>query len=94
MDRGKRKRFLKLLNFLGITSFAEKNHQKMISLAERGINPFDIDTVPNIFSGVYPEFSFSILFEATNDPVAQRAAKLASATPKYRDCSTAHWIRK
>ena len=74
---GRRKKnfFLKSLKLLGITSFAEKSRQKMIALAERGINPFDIDTVPNIFSGVYPEFSFSILFDKTSDPIAQRAAK-------------------
>jgi hypothetical protein len=83
---GRRKKnfFLKSLKLLGITSFAEKSRQKMIALAERGINPFDIDTVPNIFSGVYPEFSFSILFDKTSDPIAQRAAKLVFATLRYR----------
>src|SRR5258708_5896741 len=80
----KRKRFLSLLNLFGITSYAEKNRQKMISLAKRGINPFDIDTVPNNFSGIYPEFSFSILFEKTNGPVAQRATKLVLAALEYR----------
>jgi hypothetical protein len=80
----KRKRFLALLNLFGITSYAEKNRQKMISLAERGINPFDIDTVPNNFSGIYAEFGVSILFEKTTDSVAQRATKLIAAALEYR----------
>jgi hypothetical protein len=83
-DPRKRARFLSLLNLFGITSYAEKNRQKMISLAERGINPFDIDTVPNNFSGIYAEFGVSILFEKTDDSVAQRATKLIVAALKYR----------
>lgn len=80
----KRKWFLSLLTLFGITSYAEKNRRKMISLAERGINPFDIDTVPNNFSGIYAEFGVSILFEKTSDSVAQRATKLIVAALKYR----------
>lgn len=80
----KRKRFLSLLNLFGITSYAEKNRQKMISLAERGINPFDIDTIPNNFSGIFAEFGVSILLEKTNESVAQRATKLIVAALKYR----------
>lgn len=80
----KRKQFLSLLNLFGITSYAEKNRLKMISLAARGINPFDIDTIPNNFSGIYAEFGVSILFEKTKDSVAQRATKLIVAALKYR----------
>lgn len=80
----KRKWFLSLLTLFGITSYAEKNRRKMISLAEQDINPFDIDTVPNNFSGIYAEFGVSILFEKTSDPVAQRATKLIVAALKYR----------
>ncbi len=57
----------------------------MIALAERGINPFDIDTVPNNFSGVYPELSVSILLEKSDGDIAQRAAKLTFAALKYRE---------
>ena len=81
----KRKLFLSLLQLLGVTSYAEKNRQRMISLAERGINPFDIDTVPNNFSGIYPELSVSILLEKNDDDIAQRAAKLTFAALKYRE---------
>jgi len=80
----KRKLFLSLLNLLGINAYAEKTRRKMIALAERGINPFDVDTVPTIFSGIYPEFSASILFEKTNDPIAQRATKLVLAALEFR----------
>lgn len=80
----KRKLFLSLLNLFGITRYAGKNRQKMIALAERGINPFDFDTGPGNFSGIYPEFSFSILFEKADDSVAQRAAKLVLAALAYR----------
>ena len=80
----KRRRFLSLLNLFGITSYAEKKRQKMIALAERDINPFDIDTVPNNFSGIYAEFGVSILFEKMNDSVAQRATKLILAALAYR----------
>jgi Choline/Carnitine o-acyltransferase len=76
--------FLSLLNFFGITVYAERNRRRMISLAERGINPFDIDTVPKGFSGIYPEMSVSILFEKVDGPIEQRAAKLVLSTLKYR----------
>src|SRR5262245_56120942 len=56
----------------------------MMSLAERGINPFDIDTVPKGFSGIYPEMSVSILFERMEGSIAQRAAKVVLATLAYR----------
>jgi hypothetical protein len=80
----KKKRFLWLLKRLGILSYAEENRRKMISLAERGINPFDIDTVPKGFSGIYPEMSVSILFERMDGSIAQRAAKIVLATLAYR----------
>ena len=80
----KRRWFLSLLNFFGLTGFAENNRRKMVALAERGINPFDVDTVPNNFSGIYAEFGVSILFEKTNDSVAQRATKLIVAALAYR----------
>jgi hypothetical protein len=80
----KRRRFLSLLNLFGITRYAEKKRQKMIALAARDVNPFDIDTVPNNFSGIYAEFGVSILLEKTTDPVAQRAAKLIVAALAYR----------
>src|SRR5262245_53632983 len=80
----KRKRFLWLLKRLGILSYAEENRRKMISLAERGINPFDIDTVPKGFSGIYPEMSVSILFERMEGSIAQRAAKIVLATLAHR----------
>jgi Choline/Carnitine o-acyltransferase len=83
-DPRKRRRFLSLLNFFGITRYAEKKRQTMIALAERGINPFDIDTVPSNFSGIYAEFGVSILFEKMNDSVAQRATKLIIAALAYR----------
>ena len=81
----KRKLFLSLLNLLGITGYAEKNRQRMIALAERGINPFDVDTVPHNFSGVYPELSVSFLLEKNDGDIAQRAAKLTFAALKYRE---------
>ena len=56
----------------------------MISLAERGINPFDLETVPKGFSGIYPEMSVSILFERMDGPIAQRAAKVVLGTLEYR----------
>jgi hypothetical protein len=80
----KRERFLSLLNLLGITGYAKKNRQKMISLAERGINPFDVETVPKNFSGIFAEFGVSLLFEQTNDSAAQRATKLILAALQYR----------
>jgi Choline/Carnitine o-acyltransferase len=80
----KRKRFLWLLKRLGILSYAESNRRKMVSLAERGINPFDLETVPKGFSGIYPEMSVSILFERMDGPIAQRAAKVVLATLEYR----------
>lgn len=80
----KRKRLLSLLSFFGITGYAEENRRKMIVLAERGINPFDIDTVPKGFSGIYPEMSVSLLFEKSSGSIAQRAAKLVAATLEYR----------
>jgi hypothetical protein len=79
-----RTHFLSLLNLFGITGYAENNRRKMISLAERGVNPFDKETVPKGFSGIYPEMSFSILFEKADGPIAQRAAKIVLATLKYR----------
>jgi hypothetical protein len=81
----KRKLFLSLLQLLGIISYAESNRRKMISLAERGINPFDIDTVPKGFSGIYPELSASFLLDRSDDDSAQRAAKLTFAALKYRE---------
>ncbi len=80
----KRRLLLSLLSFLGITGYAEQNRRKMISLAELGTNPFDIDTVPKGFSGIYPEMSVSLLFEKSDGDVAQRAAKLVIAALKYR----------
>jgi hypothetical protein len=80
----KRTHFLSLLNLFGITDYAEDNRRKMISLADRGINPFDIDTVPKGFRGIYPEMSVSILFEKCDGSIEQRAAKLVLATLKYR----------
>ncbi len=80
----KRRRFLWLLERLGIIGPAENNRLKMISLAERGINPFDLETVPKGFSGIYPEFSVSILFERMDGPLAQRAAKVVLGTLEYR----------
>jgi Choline/Carnitine o-acyltransferase len=90
----KRKYFLTLLSLFGIISYAEQNRQKMISLAEREINPFDIDTVPKGFSGIYPEFSFSILFEKMGGSIAQRAAKLVLATLKYRQLLLTNSLEK
>src|SRR5262245_14984931 len=80
----KRERFLWLLKRLGILSYAESNRRKMVSLAERGINPFDLETVPKGFSGIYPEMSVSILFERMEGSIAQRAAKIVLATLAYR----------
>jgi hypothetical protein len=83
-DPRSQRRFLFLLNLFGITGCAEDNRRKMIALAERGINPFDIDTIPKGFGGVYPEMSVSILFDRMDGPIAQRAAKLVLATLAYR----------
>lgn len=80
----KRRHLLALLALFGITAYAEENRRKMIALAERGINPFDIDTVPKGFSGIYPEMSVSLLFEKSDGSIAQRAAKLVVATLAYR----------
>jgi Choline/Carnitine o-acyltransferase len=80
----RRKHFLWLLKRLGIIDYAENNRRNMISLAERGINPFDLETVPKGFSGLYPEMSVSILFEKMDGPIAQRAAKVVLATLEYR----------
>jgi hypothetical protein len=89
----KRKLFLSTLNFFGINGYAEKNRQKMISLAARGINPFNVRALPIGFGGIYPEFNFSILLERTKDPIAQRAAKLVVAALKYRQLLTNDSLR-
>ncbi|HEX7777752.1 MAG TPA: choline/carnitine O-acyltransferase, partial [Vicinamibacterales bacterium] len=81
----RRKLLLSLLNRLGIIDSAEAARRRMIGLAERGLDPFDLRSIPVGPSGaIYPEFSFSILFEKTGDPPAQRAAKLAHAALRYR----------
>src|SRR6516162_2661567 len=80
----RRRQFIAALNLFGITNFAEKNRRQLIALAERGINPFDRYSVPNNFSGIYPELSFSILLERSNDSMVQRAAKLGVAALTFR----------
>src|SRR5205085_4537087 len=45
---------------------------------------FDRYSVPNNFSGIYPELSFSILLERSSDPIVQRAAKLVVAALTFR----------
>ena len=57
----------------------------MMALADQGINPFDIGNVPGNFSGVYPEFSYSVMFARSNDTVAQRATKLIIAALRFRE---------
>ena len=80
-----RRLFLSALDFFGITRAAEAGRQKMMRLADRGTNPFDLDIIPvGPFGAIYPELSFSILLERSDDSIAHRAAKLVHATLKYR----------
>ena len=90
----RRKLLLSALSFFGINSYAESNRQKMISLAARGINPFIAHALPMGFGGVYPEFSFSILLEKTNNSIEQRAAKLAAAALQYRQSLPDHSLKQ
>ncbi|HEY1360906.1 MAG TPA: choline/carnitine O-acyltransferase [Xanthobacteraceae bacterium] len=81
----RRKLFLRALRLLGIVRSAESRRRQMMALAEQGMDPFDLRSIPiGPFVTILPETSFSILLERSNDPIAERAAKLLHAALQYR----------
>jgi hypothetical protein len=81
----RRKLLLWSLDRFGVTRAAEKSRRRMMALAEQGANPFDLRTVPvGPSGGIYPEFSFSVLFERAHEAIEQRATKLLRAALEYR----------
>lgn len=80
----RRQTFLSALKWFGIVRKADEKREQMIALAHRGINPFDLETVPGNFHGLYPELSFSVLFEPKSSNQLQRAAAVCHVALEYR----------